>query len=214
MRALREIRGLKYPDEFVVRHFFKRGLNERKGRVLELGSGTGNNLSLYLTWGWDCVGVDYDEQALADARFNLGDSPTLLQADLAKGLPDLQGPFDALIIPNMLCYLTASQAESLFSALRAHLAPGCEVFVRTRLTDDYRYGRGTEEEPDGFRLATPETGEEGLFNLFYTPAGLVELLSRTLALTGRTELAVRFDNVQAGRRVPGNSDLVVWGRLP
>jgi len=214
MRALREIRGLKYPDEFVVRHFFKRGLSERTGRVLELGSGTGNNLSLYLTWGWDCVGVDYDEQALADARFNLGDSPTLLQADLAKGLPDLQGPFDALIIPNMLCYLTASQAESLFSALRAHLAPGCEVFVRTRLTDDYRYGRGTEEEPDGFRLATPETGEEGLFNLFYTPAGLVELLSRTLALTGRTELAVRFDNVQAGRRVPGNSDLVVWGRLP
>ncbi len=212
MRALREIRGLKYPDEFVVRHFFKRGLSERTGRVLELGSGTGNNLSLYLTWGWECVGVDYDDQALADARFNLGDSPNLLQADLSKGLPDLQGPFDALIIPNMLCYLTAAQATSLLTALRAHLAPGCEVFVRTRLTDDYRYGRGTEEEPDGFRLATPETGEDGLFNLFYTPAGLVELLSRTLALTGRTELAVRFDNVQAGRRVPGNSDLVVWGR--
>lgn len=213
MRALREIRGLKYPDEFVVRHFFKRGLSERTGRVLELGSGTGNNLSLYLTWGWDCVGVDYDDQALADARFNLGDGPALLQADLSKGLPDLQGPLDALIIPNLLCYLTASQAETLFTGLRTHLAPGCEVFVRTRLTDDYRYGRGTEEEPDGFRLATPETGEEGLFNLFYTPAGLVELLSRTLALTERTELAVRFDNAQAGRRVPGNSDLVVWGRF-
>ena len=41
----------------------------------------------------------------------------------------------------------------------------------------------------------------------------MELLSRTLALTERTELAVRFDNVQAGRRVPGNSDLVVWGCL-
>ena len=213
MRALREIRGLKYPDEFVVRHFFKRGLSERTGRMLELGSGTGNNLSLYLTWGWDCVGLDYDDQALADARFNLGDGPALLQADLSKSLPDLQGPFDALIIPNMLCYLTASQAETLFTGLRAHMAPGCEVFVRTRLTDDYRYGRGTEEEPDGFRLATPETGEEGLFNRFYTPAGLVELLARTLALTERTELAVRFDNVQAGRRVPGNSDLVVWGRL-
>ena len=213
MRALREIRGLKYPDEFVVRHFFKRGLSERTGRMLELGSGTGNNLSLYLTWGWDCVGLDYDDQALADARFNLGDGPALLQADLSKSLPDLQGPFDALIIPNMLCYLTASQAETLFTGLRPHMAPGCEVFVRTRLTDDYRYGRGTEEEPDGFRLATPETGEEGLFNRFYTPAGLVELLARTLALTERTELAVRFDNVQAGRRVPGNSDLVVWGRL-
>ena len=212
MRELRQIRGLKYPDEFVVRHFFKRGLSERPGRVLELGSGTGNNLSLYLTWGWTCVGVDYDLQAQADARFNLGEDPELIQADLSAGLPDLQGSFDALIIPNLLCYLTATQAQTLLTGLRAHLTPGCEVFVRTRLTDDYRYGRGTQEEPDGFRLATPETGEEGLFNLFYTPAGLVDLLSRTLMLTERTELAVRFDNVQAEHRVPGNSDLVVWGR--
>ncbi len=212
MRALREIRGLKYPDEFVVRHFFKRGLGERTGRVLELGSGTGNNLSLYLTWGWACVGIDYDDQALADARFNLGEGPDLIQADLSKGLPDLQGTFDALIIPNLLCYLTASQAETLLTDLKPHLAAGCDVFVRTRLVDDYRYGRGTREEPDGFRLATPETGEAGLFNLFYTPAGLVNLLSRTLTLTDLTELAVRFDNVQAGHRVPGNSDLVVWGR--
>ena len=30
---------------------------------------------------------------------------------------------------------------------------------------------------------------------------------------GPTELAARFDNVQAGQRVPGNSDLVVWGRV-
>lgn len=212
MRPLREIRGLKYPDEFVVRHFFKRGLSERTGRVLELGSGTGNNLSLYQTWGWDCVGVDYDAAALADARYNLGDGPTFIQADLSKGLPALEGPFDALIIPNLLCYLTEAQAWAVLTGLKAHLAPGCEVFVRTRLVDDYRYGRGTEEEPDGFRLATPETGEAGLFNRFYTQAGLVELLSRTLGLTDRAELAVRFDNLQAGRRVSGNSDLVVWGR--
>ena len=214
MRALRDIRGLKYPDEFVVRHFFKRGLSERTGRVLELGSGTGNNLSLYQAWGWDCVGVDYDDEALDDARFNLGDGPAFVQADLSKGVPDLPGPFDALIVPNLLCYLTLAQAKATLLGLRPMLAPGCEVFVRTRLTDDYRYGRGREEEPDGFRLATPETGEDGLFNLFYTPAGLVELLSAALQITDRTELAVRFDNVQAGRRVPGNSDLVVWGRCP
>ena len=212
MRALREIRGLKYPDEFVVRHFFKRGLADRAGRVLELGCGTGNNLAHYLAWDWACVGVDYDDGALADARFNLGAAPELLQADLSRGVPAVRGPFDALIIPNLLCYLTLEQAEALLRDLRPQLAPGCEVFVRTRLVDDYRYGRGEEEEPDGFRLATPETGEAGLFNLFYTPAGLVELLTRGLGLSDRTELAVRFDNIQAGRRVPGNSDLVVWGR--
>ena len=214
MRALREIRGLKYPDEFVVRHFFKCGLSERTGRVLELGSGVGNNLSLYLTWGWTGVGVDYDDQALADARFNLGDGPALLQADLSRGLPDLQGPFHALIIPNLLCYLTATEAHALLEALRPLLAPGCEVFVRTRQTDDYRYGRGAEEEPHGFRLDTPETGEAGLFNLFYTPQGLAEVLGETLGLTEPTVLTCRFDNVQAGQLVPNNSDVIVWGRMP
>jgi SAM-dependent methyltransferase len=212
MQPLREIRGLKFPDEFVVRHFFKRGLAESTGRVLELGCGTGNNLSLYQTWDWSCVGIDHDAAALDDARHNLGDGPELIQADLAKGLPALGGLFDAVIIANLLCYLTGEQAKAVLAGLKPLLAPDCELFVRTRLVDDYRYGRGQEEEPDGFRLATPETGEAGLFNRFYTQAGLVELLTETLGLTDCTELAVRFDNIQAGRRVPGNSDLVIWGR--
>lgn len=212
MRPLPEIRGLKFPDEFVVRHFFKRGLADRPGRVLELGCGTGNNLGLYQAYGWRVTGLDYDQAALADARWNLGDGAELIQADLAQGAPNLDGPFDALIVPNLICYLKAAEARAVLGGFRPALAARCEVFVRTRLVDDYRYGRGTEEEPDGYRLATPETGEAGLFNRFYTPAGLVELLKDTLKLAERTELAARFDNIQAGRRVPGNSDLVVWGR--
>ena len=212
MRALPDIRGLKYPDEFVVRHAFKRGLMNRTGRVLELGCGVGNNLALYRAYGWEVTGVDFDPQALADAAWNLEGEATLVEADLSHGLPPLTGPFDALIIPNLICYLRLAEAEQVLTQCKAVLAPGAEVFVRTRLIDDYRYGRGAEAEPDGFVLATPETGEAGAFNHFYTAAGLVELLTRTLALTERQELAVRFDNLQAGKHVPGNSDLVVWGR--
>lgn len=212
MRSLREIRGLKYPDEFVVRHFFKRGLSGRTGRVLELGCGTGNNLGLYHAWGWTCAGVDYDADALGDCRFNLGDDVALVQADLSQGPPALDGPaFDALIIPNLLCYLTIAQARAVLGGLRPRLAPGAELFVRTRLTDDYRYGRGVEEEPDGFRLETPETGEAGLFNLFYTPVGLTGLLASTLGLDAPTVLTCRFDNIQAGQDIPDNSDIIVWG---
>lgn len=212
MRALADIRGLKYPDEFVARHFFKRGLDKRTGRVLELGSGTGNNLSLYAAFGWALTGVDYDKKALADARFNLGVSPDLVQADLSKKLPDLEGPYDVLLIPNLLCYLTAAQARGRLAELKPMLSRNADVFVRTRLVDDYRYGRGEQVEPDGFKLATPETGEEGLFNLFYTEAGLVDLLTRGLGLSNIQTFRVRFDNQQAGKRVPGNSDLVVWGQ--
>lgn len=214
MRTITEIRGLKFPDEFVVRHFFKQGLANQTGRVLELGCGTGNNLALYAQYGWTVTGVDYDPSALEDARWNLGDEPVLIQADLSDGLPGLHGRFDALIIPNLLCYLTLEQARTVLIGLKPLLAPGCHVFIRTRLIDDYRYSRGEMIEADGFRLDTPETGEAGLFNLFYTPAGLVGLLDQTLGLVERQELAVRFDNIQSGHRVPGNSDLVVWGIVP
>jgi SAM-dependent methyltransferase len=212
MRALPDIRGLKYPDEFIARHFFKRGLHQRAGRVVELGGGTGNNLSLYAAYGWTLVNVDYSAAALEDARWNLGEAATLIQADLSLGLPDgIEGPIDVLLIPNLLCYLTNAQAHRVLTAVREKLAPNAEVFVRTRLVDDYRYGRGVAEEPDGFRLATPETGEEGLFNLFYTEAGLVNRLRDELGLTQPDVFRIAFDNLQAGVRVPRNSDLVVWG---
>ncbi len=215
MRALPDIRGLKYPDEFVIRHFFRRGLHQKTGRVVELGGGTGNNLSLYAAYGWDLVDVDYSAEALADCRWNLGEAVTLVEADLSKGLPDL-GPdlIDVLLIPNLLCYLTDAQARTVLSAARARLAPGAEVFVRTRLTDDYRCGKGVEEEPNGWRLNTPETGEAGLFNLFYTEDGLVSRLADALGLTEITALKVKFDNIQNGVRVEPNSDLVVWGVVP
>lgn len=214
MRALTEIRGLKYPDEFAVRHFFKRGLAARPGAVLELGCGVGNNLSLYAAYGWTCTGVDFDEAALADARWNLGEAVSLMKADLSLGPPPVTGPFQALIIPNLLCYLTLEQAKAVLTGLRPALDRDCEVFVRTRLIDDYRYGRGEQTEPDGFILNTPETGEKGLFNRFYTSAGLVELLETTLGLKDRDEFHIRFDNRQLGVRVPSNSDLVVWGTAP
>jgi SAM-dependent methyltransferase len=214
MPALPDIRGLKYPDEFVARHFFKRGLHQRTGRVVELGGGTGNNLSLYSAYGWSLTDVDYSQAALDDARWNLGPDATLIQADLSLGLPDLgDAPIDVLLIPNLLCYLTAAQATAVLTAARARLAPGAEVFVRTRLVDDYRCGKGVEEEPNGWRLTTPETGEAGLFNLFYTPEGLVERLVSELGLVDPVALKVAFDNLQNGVLVAPNSDLVVWGAV-
>ncbi|PTS86973.1 MULTISPECIES: class I SAM-dependent methyltransferase [unclassified Caulobacter] len=214
MPALPDIRGLKYPDEFVARHFFKRGLHQRAGRVVELGGGTGNNLSLYAAYGWSLTDVDYSQAALDDARWNLGPDATLIQADLSQGLPDLgDAPIDVLLIPNLLCYLTAAQASVVLTAARARLSPGAEVFVRTRLVDDYRCGKGVEEEPNGWRLATPETGEAGLFNLFYTAEGLVERLVSELGLIDPVALKVAFDNVQNGVLVAPNSDLVVWGAV-
>ena len=211
VRDLREIRGLKYPDAFVTRWFFKQGLDRRPGRMVELGSGTGNNLALPLAYGWAVTGVDLSTEALADARFNLGDGPTLIEADLSRGLPSLSGaPFDAVMIPNLLCYLRSSEAKAALTTLAAQLAPDADVFLSTRLTDDYRSGQGEEIEPRTWRLATRTTGEAGLINRFYDAEELLALLDHTLGLGDVTALRARFDNLQSGE-VVANSDLIVWG---
>jgi SAM-dependent methyltransferase len=212
MRDLRDLRGLKYPDEYVVRWFFKRGLHQRHGRMLELGCGVGNNLGLPLAYGWSVEGVDLSPAALADARHNLGDGPALIHADLSRGLPaEARGPYDAVMIPNLLCYLTLGQAETVLAQARARLNPGADIFLRTRLLDDHRAGRGAEIDVRTWRLDTPETGEAGLINRFYDEAELVGVLREGLGLTDPVALKVRFDNPQAGVVVT-NSDLVVWGR--
>ena len=212
VRTLREIKGLKFPDAFVTRWFFKQGLDRRPGRMLELGSGTGNNLALPLAYDWAVTGVDLQSGALADARFNLGDAPKLIEADLSKGLPALDdAPFDAVMIPNLLCYLRTVEAERVLSALVAQLAPNADVFLSTRLIDDHRYAKGEEVEPRTWRLATEETGEAGLINRFYDAGELEALLARTLGLYDIAALHAHFENIQAGGRV-ANSDLIVWGK--
>ncbi|MBS0296618.1 MAG: class I SAM-dependent methyltransferase [Proteobacteria bacterium] len=212
MRDLRDIRGLKYPDEYVVRWFFKQALHQRPGRLLELGSGVGNNLALPVAYGWNVDGVDLSQAALDDARHNLGPEAGLIHADLSRGLPDAAlGPYDAVMVPNLLCYLTLGQAETVLDQLKPRLKRGADIFLRTRLPDDHRCGRGAEIDVRTWRLDTPETGEQGLINRFYDEAELVELLTERLGLTGAVALKVKFDNPQGGMIVT-NSDLVVWGR--
>ena len=215
MRPLTEIRGLRFPDEFLVRHFFRRGLDRRPGAVVELGCGSASNLALYQAFGWRVAGADIDEKAIDDARWNLRDDATLVVADLSKvSPPELAGPWDALLAPSSLYYLGAENAERLLVDFAPRLKPECEVFVRLRRCDDYRCGRGEEVAPNTWRLATPETGEAGLSVHFYDEAEAVALVRTTLDLQDIAVLRVSFDNIQSGVLVAPNSDLVISGVTP
>ncbi len=215
MRPLREIRGLRFPDEFLVRWFFRTRLDTRPGRVVELGCAAGANLGLFQEFGWTVEGADIDRVSLDNARWNLGDDVPLIEADLSRATPpELAGPYDALLLPSSIYYLGFVAAERLIADMAPRLRPGCEVYLRVRLVDDYRFGRGEEVAPLTFRLDTPETGEAGLINQFYTEGSVIDLLRRTLDLRELVPLRLRFDNVQSGRLVPGNSDLILTGRTP
>jgi len=217
---LADMRGLRFPDAYVTRFFFKAGCDQRTGNVLELGCGNGNNLMLFYHFGWNVVGLDKDQVAIQDALHNFaaeqftGRSYNFVLHDLSDGLNNLlKDHFDVLLIPNSLYYLERGRAESLLVEATRFVGEGAYVFLSLRTFRDYRYGRGKQIAPNSFLLNTEETGEKGLVNVFYHDHELVDMFKRCLAVDVTTVeiLHVDYQNLQQGMLI-SNSDVVIWGR--
>jgi SAM-dependent methyltransferase len=214
MKSVSELRGLRFPDDYLVKMFFKEGLHRSRGRVLELGCGSGNNLMLFASFGWDVTGVDISAASLDDARFNLDGAGTLLECDLARDFPSFDaGTFDAVAMPSVNYYVPREAFVRLLIETRRVLRPGGMFYIRSRLPEDWRFGRGRAEGPGAFRLDTNVTGEFGLLNVFYSVDELCSLLDAHLGgLQAAQELRMTYENPQAGA-VVRNADVVFWGRV-
>ncbi len=96
-----------------------------RGRVLELGVGTGRLAVPMSTAGLDVVGVD-SSAAMLDrlAARQGGDTVTAVHADMVDGLPD--GPFDACLVAyNTIFNLPDAESQSrCFRNVAARLRPG------------------------------------------------------------------------------------------
>lgn len=213
MRSIAEIRGLRFPDMFVVKMMFKEKLQCRQGRVLELGCGNGNNLLLFANFGWEVVGVDFSAQALRDARYNLEGTGTFIESDLTADFPISEDQrFDAILLPNIICYLPRLSFERVLRECRKRMRTEGVLFLSTRTREDWRYGRGIALESNGFRLECRETGEYGLLNVFYDADDLSNLVRENFGeLQGSQQLFATCDNPQSGI-VVRNADVIIWGR--
>jgi len=213
MRSIAELRGLRFPDMHVVRMLFKEGLQNKRGRVLELGCGSGNNLLPFADFGWDVTGLDINEDALADARHNLAGVGSLIHCDLATEFPLPEDAlFDAILLPNIIYYLPRRSFARILQECRRRMQPGGLLFLSARTRDDWRCGRGLEEEPGAYRLDCRETGEYGLLNVFYDADELSAIVREHFGdLRDSQRLFATFDNPQ-GKIVVRNADVVIWGR--
>lgn len=219
---LKKIEGLKYPDPYVTRFFFKRGLDKNPGYVLELGCGYGNNLMLFAEYRWGLTGIDIDSKRIEIASRNLdvvapNHSADLRVQDLSNGLGKTHivgiAKFTAVLMANMLNYLDREEIERLFGQVREHMMPGAHFMLRTRGVADYRFGRGRRIAPNGFRLDTAETGEANDICYFYQEHELADMCRYDLGIDPDTMrvMTVNFQNEQ-GEIITSNQDIVVWGR--
>jgi SAM-dependent methyltransferase len=216
---LSDIQGLKFPDEYLIKFFFKAGLNNRTGNVVEFGCGNGNNLMLFNHFGWNTLGIDLDSDKIDFAKHNFSkysESPnySFIKADISKGLKDIvSGKFDVVLFPSVLYYISREAVFKLLEEVTHYVKSPFLTYMRMRSVKDYRYGRGKNVEPNGFILDIQETGEYQCLNVFYYEYELVDMLREKLGLESSSLQIFSVDCLNLHEGVPVfNSDLVLWGR--
>jgi protein-L-isoaspartate O-methyltransferase len=87
-------------------------------RILDVAAGPGAAaVALADALGGTGTAVDASERALSEARALSGGTLRTVRADLAAGLPALEGPFDVVVIANALSELPARSRAGLVRAL-------------------------------------------------------------------------------------------------
>jgi SAM-dependent methyltransferase len=222
MISLKEWQGLRFPDEFLVRFFFKNAMAESRGKVLELGCASGANLIVFAEYGWDCTGVDIFPELVEQARSNysrmaaLGqvspDSWQFVAADMRDYLSKESDLFDCILFPSSIYYLDMIGIRDCLHNVSRLLKPGGKFFFHMREKGDYRHLHGTKLDDTTVRADFPETGEQGCIISFFDPTEFLKIITEYWPVMPHPVLLKSgFDNPQ-GNKIISNRDFIIWGQ--
>lgn len=219
--TIKDIKGLKYPDEYMIKYFFKERLFESKGKVLEFGCSNGNNLSLFYQYDYDTYGVDINEINIKNAKYNFENiyesegSFTFYSDDMisfVQNNKDLE--VDVFMIPNVISYISKEDFIKFLeiSVENNIFKKGAKFFLRTRTRKDYRYGLGKKVSEDSYLMQNNITGEEGAICTCYQEYELIDILRKYLNLSNFSINHLDNQNCQNGETIL-NSDIAIWGDI-
>lgn len=220
----RDIRGLKFPDEYVVRFFFRENFDKKTGRVLELGCGNGNNLMLFYQYGWDVTGIDIDGKSIKSAkeyfddckvRYRLPNDFDFIKDDMVGFASKFaEKPYDVLLLASSLYYLNEKNIINLLTLIKKNclIHKNSYIYLRIRTPKDYRYGKGVRLGKKSFRLTIGETGEKGCTMTFFTKSELTTLLNTYFRFQQYHIFHCLFDYYKMDVSIM-NSDLIFWGKI-
>ena len=219
---LKDIKGLKYPDDYFIKYFFKKCFHKNKGLTfIEFGSSNGNNLMLPYQYGHNVIGIDIDSQAIDNANCNFKNIESesnfnfhlIDMREYAINTKNLQA--DIFLLPNIVNYISREDFISFLKIMikNNNIKKGASIFVRCRTPKDFRFGIGTKEGYNAYRLADDYdiTGEAGCLNTFYTEYELISILTKYLQLKDFQILSCDFQNIQKDNTIVSDSDVILWG---
>lgn len=209
---INQIKGLKFPDEYVIKFFFKNKLHEKQGRVLELGCSNGNNLSIFYEYGWDVTGVDIDKNALAEAVRLFANGHFHLMNMLQYSAMATDSPYDVILMPSTLYYMDPVDIQKTLMYLKNNgwIKQGTLLYFRMRDLEDQRYRMGESIGKDTVLMTTNITGEKDCRIVFYAHQDFLTLLKKIVGFQGYKLFASKQTNSQNDEMIL-NSDFIVWG---
>jgi predicted RNA methylase len=222
--TIKDIKGLKYPDEYFIKFFFKNELqNKSKLRFLEFGAGNGSNLLLPFQYDHEVIGVDFNDTLIGYARDNFelfdGDNDfSFYCSDMREFAQKHENICaDVFTLPNIVNYISKNDfIEFLLNCKKNKIInKNSKFFIRFRTPKDFRYGLGTRIDSNIYRIANDDetTGEAGALNTFYKEHEMVKILEQYLELVKFKVFTVDFENIAANGDVIFNSDIIIWGTL-
>jgi SAM-dependent methyltransferase len=185
--------GSVFPDESLVRLF--RGAYAdlpRKGRVLDVGFGTGNNLVMIAQSGYDAHGLEVAESCLDAARAHAAASGVSLTLGVLEGtaLPYPDGHFDIVLSWNAVYYYGRRRlVDDAIADFHRVLREGGVLLLSVPHPNNVLTRRLSEDLGDGrhrIEKAASIDNRQGS-EIFYEPTS-----------SGWRRLLNRFDEVEEG----------------
>ncbi len=219
---LKALKGLKYPDEYFIKFFFKTALDQRSNQTfLEFGCGNGNNLLLPYQYNNHVVGVDMNASLIDYAKdnFALVQNENTFQfyaedmRDFVLKHQSLQA--DVFMLPSVACYIAREEFIQFLQSIKRNqlIKSSVPFYIRLRTPKDYRFGLGEALDKQTFKMPSPSgTGEDGALMVFYDEWELVDLLREHIQLKNFKVFSLDCQNEQAGKIIL-NSDIVIWGEV-
>ena len=213
----KNIQGLKFPDDYFIKFFFKNELHLREDLTfLELGCSNGNNLMLGSSYNHSVIGVDLDEKLIEYAKSNFISSKfeksfKFYNMDMREFCYNYKHiNAEILILSNSSYYVPKVDFIRLLRNIKMNSIINSEslLFLRFRSLEDYRNGRGVQISENSYILDTQD--ENGVFCQFYDTKIMIKILIDELGLRDFHTLYVSYENIQNNIKVK-NCDVIVWG---
>ena len=218
---IKNIRGLKYPDEYFIKFFFKYNLhNKSNQKYLELGCANGCNLMLPYQFDNDIIGVDLNKSLIDFANYNFNqldtnNSYSYVCEDMRKFCQNETNiNTDVLVLANSIYYIPKNDFINLLKNIKNKnlIKTNIPFFIRFRLPNDFRNNKGKVIEKNSIIIDNGITGEDGAFCKFYEINEMTNILKEELNLKDFQTMEITYDNIQNNTKVK-NYEAVIWGTV-